>query len=248
MSTWERQAELFGGSSVMAVWNTAMLDSATRTARPLVQVIEQVLAQPFNTLSQHGSDLTGATCRSADGSIDAMLDVAPWGLSMPQAIGAAEAVIGLAARARRARMAIRMRAMRPFSARQAVHSPSGRRTTPPRGITRDCVAHAHQRERDPAEGLEHRTPRRPPHAARQRRGGGLSRLEDLIGEVTQRIPHRAIGQAIDLVIHISRTPGGRRVSDIVRVTGWGRAATSCGPLRRCDSRGLRRVRLAGTKP
>ena len=50
---------------------------------------------------------------------------------------------------------------------------------------------------------------------------GLSRLEDLIGEVTQRIPHRAIGQAIDLVIHIARTPGGRRVSDIVRVIGWG---------------------------
>lgn len=49
---------------------------------------------------------------------------------------------------------------------------------------------------------------------------GLSRLEDLIGEVTQRIPHRAIGQAIDLVIHIARTPGGRRVSEIMRVTGW----------------------------
>ena len=50
---------------------------------------------------------------------------------------------------------------------------------------------------------------------------GLSRLEDLIGEVTQRIPHRAIGQAIDLVIHIARTPGGRRVSELMRVTGWG---------------------------
>ncbi|CAN5379833.1 hypothetical protein BH10PSE3_BH10PSE3_07580 [soil metagenome] len=37
---------------------------------------------------------------------------------------------------------------------------------------------------------------------------GLSRLEDLIGEVTQRIPHRAIGQAIDLVIHIARPLGG----------------------------------------
>jgi Flp pilus assembly CpaF family ATPase len=50
---------------------------------------------------------------------------------------------------------------------------------------------------------------------------GLSRLEDLIGEVTQRIPHRAIGQAIDMVIHIARTPGGRRVSEIMRVSGWG---------------------------
>ncbi len=50
---------------------------------------------------------------------------------------------------------------------------------------------------------------------------GLSRLEDLIGEVTQRIPHRAIGQAINLVVHIERAPGGRRVSEIVRVAGWG---------------------------
>jgi P-type conjugative transfer ATPase TrbB len=58
---------------------------------------------------------------------------------------------------------------------------------------------------------------------------GLSRLEDLIGEVTQRIPHRAIGQAIDLVIHIARTPGGRRVSDLMRVTGWGERGYELGP-------------------
>lgn len=122
MGTWERQAELFSGSSAMAVWKTAMLDITTRTARPLVQVIEQVLAQPFNALSQHESDLTGAAGRSADGSIDDMLDVATWGLSMPQAIGAAEAVIGLATRARRAIRAMRKRAMKPFSARQAVLS------------------------------------------------------------------------------------------------------------------------------
>ena len=38
--------------------------------------------------------------------------------------------------------------------------------------------------------------------------------------MTQRIPHRAIGQALDLVIPIARTPGGRRVSDIMRVMGW----------------------------
>ena len=50
---------------------------------------------------------------------------------------------------------------------------------------------------------------------------GLSRLEDLIGEVTQRIPHRAIGQAINLVVHIERAPAGRRISEIVRVHGWG---------------------------
>lgn len=52
---------------------------------------------------------------------------------------------------------------------------------------------------------------------------GLSRFEDLIGEVTQRIPRRAIGRAIDLVIHIARTSGGRRLSELMRVSGWGEA-------------------------
>jgi P-type conjugative transfer ATPase TrbB len=45
----------------------------------------------------------------------------------------------------------------------------------------------------------------------------LSRLEDLIGEVTQRIPYRAIAQAINLVVYIERTPDGRRVRSITRV-------------------------------
>jgi type IV secretion system protein VirB11 len=48
---------------------------------------------------------------------------------------------------------------------------------------------------------------------------GLTRLEDLIGEVTQRIPYRAITQAINLVIHIARAPAGRRVQEVARVTG-----------------------------
>ncbi len=38
----------------------------------------------------------------------------------------------------------------------------------------------------------------------------LARLEDLIGEVTPRIPYRAIVQAIDLVLFIHRTSAGRR--------------------------------------
>jgi type IV secretion system protein VirB11 len=47
----------------------------------------------------------------------------------------------------------------------------------------------------------------------------LSRLEDLIGEVTQRVPYRAIAQAINLVIFIERTPDGRRVRSVTRVLG-----------------------------
>ncbi|HEY5412061.1 MAG TPA: P-type conjugative transfer ATPase TrbB [Caulobacteraceae bacterium] len=48
---------------------------------------------------------------------------------------------------------------------------------------------------------------------------GLTRLEDLIGEVTQRIPYRAITQAINVIIYIERTAKGRRVKAVSRVTG-----------------------------
>ena len=48
---------------------------------------------------------------------------------------------------------------------------------------------------------------------------GLTRLEDLIGEVTQRIPYRAIAQAINVLIYIERTARGRRVQAVSRVTG-----------------------------
>lgn len=47
----------------------------------------------------------------------------------------------------------------------------------------------------------------------------LTRLEDLIGEVTQRIPYRAIAQAINVVVYIERTAHGRRVQAVSRVTG-----------------------------
>jgi type IV secretion system protein VirB11 len=47
----------------------------------------------------------------------------------------------------------------------------------------------------------------------------LSRLEDLIGEVATSIPRRAIGQTIDLVIHIARSREGRRVEDLIEVRG-----------------------------
>lgn len=48
---------------------------------------------------------------------------------------------------------------------------------------------------------------------------GLTRLEDLIGEVTQRIPHRAITQAINVIIYIERTPKRRRVRTVSRLIG-----------------------------
>jgi type IV secretion system protein VirB11 len=48
----------------------------------------------------------------------------------------------------------------------------------------------------------------------------LMRLEDLIGEVTERVPSRAIAQAINLVVYIERVKDrGRRVRSIVRVVG-----------------------------
>jgi Flp pilus assembly CpaF family ATPase len=44
-------------------------------------------------------------------------------------------------------------------------------------------------------------------------------VEDLIGEVTQRVPYRAIAQAINLVVFIERAPDGRRVRSVTRVRG-----------------------------
>lgn len=47
----------------------------------------------------------------------------------------------------------------------------------------------------------------------------LLRLEDLTAEVSATIPRRAIGQALDLVIHIARTREGRRVETIISIDG-----------------------------
>lgn len=47
----------------------------------------------------------------------------------------------------------------------------------------------------------------------------LNRIEDLVGRVTARIPIRAIVSAINLIVYIRRTAEGRRVEEIVRVTG-----------------------------
>src|SRR5271156_6504806 len=48
---------------------------------------------------------------------------------------------------------------------------------------------------------------------------GLTRLEDLIGEVTQRIPYRAITQAINVIIYIERTSTGRLIRTVSRLVG-----------------------------
>lgn len=48
---------------------------------------------------------------------------------------------------------------------------------------------------------------------------GLTRLEDLIGEATPRIPYRAITQAINVVIFIERAPNGRRIKEVSRLVG-----------------------------
>ncbi|KQV64020.1 P-type conjugative transfer ATPase TrbB [Caulobacter sp. Root343] len=48
----------------------------------------------------------------------------------------------------------------------------------------------------------------------------LDRLEDLIGEVSHTVPHRAIGQAIGLIAYLRRAPGGRRLESLMRVEGW----------------------------
>lgn len=47
----------------------------------------------------------------------------------------------------------------------------------------------------------------------------LARLEDLIGEVSHRVPRRAIARAVNCIIFIRRTPEGRRVESVARVIG-----------------------------
>lgn len=50
--------------------------------------------------------------------------------------------------------------------------------------------------------------------------GALRRMEDLIGEVTSQVPCRMIGEAVDCVVHIRRTPSGRRVEEVLEVSGY----------------------------
>lgn len=48
----------------------------------------------------------------------------------------------------------------------------------------------------------------------------LRRLEQLTAEVSQQPMHAVIGEAVDLVISIERAGKGRRVGDVMRVTGF----------------------------
>ncbi|MGV9009945.1 P-type conjugative transfer ATPase TrbB [Brevundimonas sp.] len=48
----------------------------------------------------------------------------------------------------------------------------------------------------------------------------LHRIEDLIGEVSIEPSRRAIGQAVDLIVHIRRTGTGRCLDDILAVEGF----------------------------
>lgn len=48
----------------------------------------------------------------------------------------------------------------------------------------------------------------------------LARIEDLIGEVVSQAPRRMIGDAVDRVVHIRRTPEGRCVEAVIAVNGF----------------------------
>ena len=48
----------------------------------------------------------------------------------------------------------------------------------------------------------------------------LSRIEELIGEVVERVSQAAIARAINVIVYVERNPAGREVKQIVRVGSW----------------------------
>lgn len=58
----------------------------------------------------------------------------------------------------------------------------------------------------------------------------LRRIEDLIGEVASQVPYRMIGDAVDCVIHIRRTPSGRQVEAVIAVNGFADGGYRIQPL------------------
>ena len=49
----------------------------------------------------------------------------------------------------------------------------------------------------------------------------LTRLEQLVAESSTRSMPEVIGEAVDLIVSIERTPSGRAVREILRVEGFG---------------------------
>ena len=50
--------------------------------------------------------------------------------------------------------------------------------------------------------------------------GALTRLEQLVEEATPALPHALIGEAIDVIVFMSRASGVRRVEQALRITGF----------------------------
>lgn len=60
--------------------------------------------------------------------------------------------------------------------------------------------------------------------------GAFSRLEQLVAEVTASPPASLIGEAIDVVVFLSRASGARRVEEALRVTGFDETGYRTEPL------------------
>lgn len=50
--------------------------------------------------------------------------------------------------------------------------------------------------------------------------GGLTRLEQLIGEVSVNPQKQLIGEAVQIAVFLTRTPKGRKVKEVIRVKGY----------------------------
>lgn len=61
-------------------------------------------------------------------------------------------------------------------------------------------------------------------------GGALSRLEQLVGEATPSLPFAMIGEAVDVVIFMSRRSGERRIEEAVRILGFDEEGYRMEPL------------------
>lgn len=61
-------------------------------------------------------------------------------------------------------------------------------------------------------------------------GGALVRLEQLVGEATPSLPFGMIGEAVDVVLFMSRRSGERRVEEAVRILGFDEQGYRSEPL------------------